>query len=578
MNAFVSKVMDVDKEATKRKPLEILQVNMGNLCNQSCKHCHVGAGPDGKNIMSKETVDEVLDFLKKKKELTLDITGGAPELNPNFRYLVEDARPLVKEIIVRSNLTVLLEKGQEDTPEFYGRNKVRVVCSMPCYARENVDKQRGGGVFDKSIDVLKMLNAKGYGRADDLKMDLVYNPGGALLPGPQKQLESEYKKHLKEDHGIDFNNLITITNAPIKRFKNVLDETDGYESYMDLLKENFNTEVVPNVMCRKLLSVGWSGALYDCDFNQALGMPVLDPSGNTLHIGDIDPDDLDGMSICFADHCFSCTAGSGSSCQGSLENGCIESTREMVSDYYGKVLSGAKDLKTSACCCVESVPQHIKEATKLIAPEILDKFYGCGSPIPDDLCCKKVLDLGCGAGRDSYIIAYLAGSGGEVLGVDMTDEQLDIAKKYIEHQMKVFGFDKPNIKFLKGYIEDLKTIGLGDSYFDKVVSNCVVNLSARKDLVFSEVYRVLKENGEFYFSDVFSDRVLPDWMKDDPVLVGECLGGALYVKDFETLANEAGFIKMKVVSETPIEISNPEIKDKVGEAKFVSITYSLRKK
>jgi ubiquinone/menaquinone biosynthesis C-methylase UbiE len=224
------------------------------------------------------------------------------------------------------------------------------------------------------------------------------------------------------------------------------------------------------------------------------------------------------------------------------------------------------------------VPQHIKEATKLIAPEILAKFYGCGSPIPDDLCCKKVLDLGCGTGRDSYIIAYLAGSGGEVVGVDMTDEQLDIAKKYIEHQMKVFGFDKPNIKFLKGYIEDLKTIGLEDSYFDKVVSNCVVNLSARKDMVFSEVYRVLKENGEFYFSDVFSDRVLPEWMKDDPVLVGECLGGALYVKDFETLADEAGFVKMKVVSKTPIEISNPEIKDKVGEAKFVSITYSLRKK
>ncbi len=578
MNAFESKVMETDKQATKRKPLEILQVNMGNLCNQSCRHCHVEAGPDGKNIMTKETVDKVLDFLKKKKGLTLDITGGAPELNPNFRYLVENAGSLVKEIIVRSNLTVLLEKGQEDTPEFYKKNKVRIVCSMPCYTEENVDKQRGGGVFEKSIKALKMLNSKGYGRVDGLKMDLVYNPGGSYLPGPQKQLESDYKKQLKEGYDIDFENLITITNAPIKRFKNILDEVNEYEDYMDLLKENFNKEVVSNVMCRTLLSIGWDGTLYDCDFNQALGMPVLDSGGKALHIEDIGPDDLNDKRICFADHCFSCTAGSGSSCQGSLEKGCIESTREMVSDYYGNVLSGSKDLKTSACCCAESVPRHIKEAAKLIAPEILDKFYGCGSPIPDDLCCKKVLDLGCGTGRDSYIIAHLVGPGGEVVGVDMTDEQLDIAKKYIDHQMKVFGFDEPNIKFLKGYIEDLKTIGLKDSYFDKVVSNCVVNLSARKDMVFSEVYRVLKESGEFYFSDVFSDRVLPEWMKDDPVLVGECLGGALYVKDFETLASEAGFVELKAVSETPIEISNTEIKNKVGEARFVSITYSLRKK
>ncbi len=321
MNAFTSKVMEVNKQAAKRAVLEILQVNMGNLCNQSSGHCHVAAGPTGKNIMAKKTINMIIEFLKKKKGLILDITGGAPEINPSFRYLVLKARPLAKEVIVRSNLTVLLEEGQEGTPEFYRKNRVRLVCSLPCYTEENVDKQRGSGVFGKSVTALKMLNIEGYGAGEDLKMELVYNPGGAFLPGAQKEIESEYKRILKEEHYIDFSNLITITNVPINRFKDSLDETNEHEKYMDLLRESFNEDVVINVMCRTLLSVGWDGALYDCDFNQALRMPITGPEGNTLHIWDVDPDYLAGLSIQFAEHCFCCTAGSGSSCQGALKEG-----------------------------------------------------------------------------------------------------------------------------------------------------------------------------------------------------------------------------------------------------------------
>ncbi len=576
MNAFVSKIMEVNGQVRERATLEILQVNMGDLCNQSCKHCHVGASPRGENTMSRKTVDKVIEFLRKKKELILDITGGAPEMNLNFRYFVEKARPLAKELIVRSNLTVLLENGQEDIPDFYRKNKVRLICSLPCYTEENVDKQRGGGVFEKSIAALKILNAKGYA-AGDLKIDLVYNPGGAFLPGPQKDLETDYKKALKEKYDIDFNALITITNVPIKRFKDDLREKKEYEKYMDLLKDNFNEHVVVNVMCRTLLSVGWDGTLYDCDFNQAADIPVVDPHGRKLHIEDVAPDDLDAMSIRFSDHCFCCTAGAGSSCQGSLKKVGQERTREMVSDYYGNVLSGSEDLKTTACCNIESVPKRVREVSRLIAPEISAKFYGCGSPIPLELKGTKVLDLGCGTGKDSYIIACLSGEKGEVVGVDMTDAQLKVANNYVDHQMKMFGFAKPNIKFLKGHIEDLKKIGLKDAAFDIVVSNCVVNLSARKDQVFAEVYRVLKSGGEFYFSDVFCDRRLPEWMKDDPVLVGECLGGALYWKDFERLASSAGFPDIRVYSSKPIKITDPGVRDKVGDTVFTSVTYRMFK-
>ena len=252
-------------------------------------------------------------------------------------------------------------------------------------------------------------------------------------------------------------------------------------------------------------------------------------------------------------------------------------TYNKIADYYGKVLKTKKDLKTSACCSLEKSPAYVQEPLDLIDEEIQNKFYGCGSPIPLVLEGMKVLDLGCGTGRDCFVISYHVGATGEVVGIDMTVEQLEIANKYLPVQTKRFGFEKPNIRFIQGYIEDLKSLNLPDSYFDIVVSNCVVNLSPDKDLVFQEVFRVLKEGGEFFFSDVYADRRLPSWAKEDTVLLGECLGGALYWKDFERLAKRAGFIDPRVFASSQISLLDKETIEKIGFAAFHSITYRLFK-
>jgi len=252
-------------------------------------------------------------------------------------------------------------------------------------------------------------------------------------------------------------------------------------------------------------------------------------------------------------------------------------THEKVADYYGKILQSKKDLKTSACCSLDKLPAYVQEPLKLIDDEILMKFYGCGSPIPLVLDGMRVLDLGCGTGRDCFVISYYVKEEGEVVGVDMTDEQLEIAHKYLPVQMKKFGFSRPNIRFIKGYIEDLQSLGLPDNYFDIVVSNCVVNLSPDKESVLSEVFRVLKEGGEFFFSDVYADRRLPSWAKEDPVLLGECLGGAFYWKDFERTARRIGFNDPRVYACSKIDLFDQETINKIGFANFHSITYRLFK-
>jgi len=314
---FKTAFLSVDKRLAKRKPLEILQVNLGNLCNQACLHCHVNASPAGDKIMSPAVMDDILNFLAQAKGLALDLTGGSPELNPHFRYLVEKARPLTKMIMVRSNLTVLFEPGMQWLPEFYKANQVKLICSLPCYTKENVDKQRGEGVFDKSIRALKLLNLFGYGREKNLELDLTYNPGGAFLPGDQGALEKDYHKNL-ERYGVVFNHLITITNAPINRFKQHLEANNNFEEYMQLLTDSFNPDVAAEIMCRNLLSVGWDGILYDCDFNQALGLSMRDKNGKIMEIGQVTPLDIEDKEIIFQNHCYSCTAGAGSSCKGAL--------------------------------------------------------------------------------------------------------------------------------------------------------------------------------------------------------------------------------------------------------------------
>lgn len=303
----------------RRKRLQTLQVNLGYLCNQSCTHCHVNAGPNRTEVMTSDTVDAVIDFLDESQVKRLDLTGGAPELNPYFRRLVIAARELNVEVIDRCNLTVLLESGQEDLAEFLAGQEVEIVASLPCYSEENVNSQRGKGVFHDSIIALRQLNRLGYGEANSgLQLNLMYNPTGPFLPPSQQTLEVEYRQHLDDQYGVHFNQLFTLVNMPIQRFGSTLVSKGEFEDYMTLLRGNFSSENLSKVMCRELISVDWQGLIYDCDFNQMLGLPLLIDGNQRPHIRDIRPVNLKDQPIGVADHCYGCTAGSGSSCGGEL--------------------------------------------------------------------------------------------------------------------------------------------------------------------------------------------------------------------------------------------------------------------
>ena len=313
---FTSKLKQHNLPPIKSKELEILQMNIGYMCNQVCSHCHVDAGPDRKEKMSIETMDQCLKVAHRHKIKTLDITGGAPEMHPDFRWFVEKASSLkIPEIIVRSNLTIIrANKKYYDLPKFFRTHNLHIISSLPFYKRGKTDRQRGDGVFNQSIEALKELNAVGYGMpGTGLLLDLVYNPVGAFLPRDQDELEQEYKIALREDFGIEFNRLFCITNLPISRFLEFLIASENYEGYMTKLVNAFNPNAVSNVMCTNTLSVSYDGYLYDCDFNQMLELKV---SGRIKHISDFDLASLQNRSICVSQHCYGCTAGSGSSCQG----------------------------------------------------------------------------------------------------------------------------------------------------------------------------------------------------------------------------------------------------------------------
>ena len=317
---FAKKIEETNQFPLRPKKLEILQINVGYMCNQVCAHCHVDAGPDRKEIMTKETMIQCIEVIKKTGAHTLDLTGGAPEMNPNFKWFVEEASKAgIKDFIVRSNLTIILaNKKYHDLPEFFKKYKIHIVSSLPFYKREKTDKQRGIGVFDKSIKALQMLNSVGYGQEEqgsELKLDLVYNPSGAFLPTNQKALEKDFKKALKEDFNIDFNNLFTITNLPISRFLDYLIASDNYEDYMYALFDAYNPSAVANVMCTNTISVSWDGYLYDCDFNQMLNLKV---ASKVKHISEYNEEILQNRNVVISQHCYGCTAGAGSSCQGAV--------------------------------------------------------------------------------------------------------------------------------------------------------------------------------------------------------------------------------------------------------------------
>jgi len=320
MRNTVQLLIESDFPVIRRGRLETLQVNLGYKCNQSCLHCHVNAGPNRTEMMDRETLDAVIRFMDDSSITTLDLTGGAPEISPLFRTLVSAAHARGVKVIDRCNLTILLEPDQQGTARFLANNRVRVVASMPCYLKENVDKQRGDGVFDTSLAALRLLNGLGYGQAGSgLELDLVFNPQGALLPPPQQALEQDYKNRLAEEYGIHFNHLLTLTNMPIKRFGSTLVSKGKFDAYMALLREAHQDENLSAVMCRSLISIDWQGYVYDCDFNQMLDLPTRLEQKTRLHISELQADDLTGNPIMVADHCYGCTAGQGSGCGGALE-------------------------------------------------------------------------------------------------------------------------------------------------------------------------------------------------------------------------------------------------------------------
>ena len=319
MHATLPLIQSTDFPPIRRRRLETLQVNLGYRCNQSCLHCHVNAGPTRTEQMDAATADTVLDFLRASEVRRLDITGGAPELNPQFRRLVAESVELGVHVMDRCNLTILEEPGQEDLAEFLAARRVEVIASLPCYLEDNVDRQRGKGVFEKSIRALRRLNALGYGReGSECELSLVYNPQGPSLPPAQFALETDYRRHLSERYGVVFTRLLTLANMPIQRFGSTLVTKGQFNDYMRLLRGAHRDENLDGVMCRSLVSVDWQGQVYDCDFNQMLGLPLRVNGTPRAGLADLIGRDLEGNPIAVMDHCYGCTAGQGSGCGGAL--------------------------------------------------------------------------------------------------------------------------------------------------------------------------------------------------------------------------------------------------------------------
>jgi radical SAM/Cys-rich protein len=316
MNEFDAKVTNGGDEGLYATGIDTIQVNTGLKCNQSCAHCHVGASPQSNEVMDRDTMNRILDLVDETSPAAVDITGGAPELNPDLRYFISELLSHGAQVQVRTNLTALLEPEADGLARYFRDNRVALVGSMPCYLEENVDSQRGAGVYEKSVEAIRLLNGLGYGREPELQLNLVYNPGGAFLPGSQAALEEAYKKELLERFGITFTSLLTITNMPIGRFASTLKAAGELDRYVTLLRESFNPGTLPGLMCRRQISIAWDGTMYDCDFNLALGLVMN--HGAPDHISAFEKEPVASRRIVTGSHCFGCTAGAGSSCAGAL--------------------------------------------------------------------------------------------------------------------------------------------------------------------------------------------------------------------------------------------------------------------
>jgi radical SAM/Cys-rich protein len=575
----MSRALRLENEKLTKSKVEIVQINLGNLCNQACSHCHIDASPSGAKNMDRATAERITAALAASTVLRVEFTGGAPEMNPNMRSMIEGLAKAGKALTVRTNLTVMALPQFAFYMDFFRTHGVALVASLPSLFEDTTDQQRGPGVFATSIFVLRELNNLGYG-SDGLLLDLVYNPSGDFLPPPETQLEEEYKELLEERHGIRFNRLFAMVNAPLARFRQKLDRDGAAERYQDLLRRHANPSTIERLMCRNVLSVDYAGHVYDCDFNLAAGIPVRGAENRKLWEFDLD---AFRPEVSFAPHCYACTVGLGSSCHGALvenaggaENDPVVDVRQAVQEYYGQELETTADLKTGACCAADAPPAHIRAVLPLVHDEIKMKYYGCGNAIPERIEGLTILDLGCGTGRDSYVMAKLAGERGFVYGIDMTEAQISVAQKHAHEQARRFGFSRPNTEFIHDLLENADR-HIEPGSVDLVTSNCVINLVEDKERVLRGISSALRDGGEFYFSDVYADRRLPDDVRNDRVLYGECLGGALYWKDFVRMTRRTGFPDPRIVSKRMIPITDERIKALIGPATFYSITCRLWK-
>lgn len=565
-------VLWADQTLTKTG-IKTIQINLGNRCNQRCTHCHIGASPHGTNNMDGRTAAKVLHKLLDTDVHTIEFTGGAPELNPNLTLFLQELARNSRQCVVRTNLTVLDMPEYTHFVDLYKRLGTKVVASLPSCFRDATDTQRGKGVFDASISVLRRLNRAGFGTGS-LPLELVYNPSGSHLPPSEAELERDYREVLGTAYGIRFDRLVAMANVPVGGFKKRLLEEGGLDDYMSLLVNNYNPETLDRIMCRRLVAIDYQGYVYDCDFNLALGMKTR--GYEQQRFWEIDFERFDPEITCGA-HCYACTVNRGSSCHGALTKDGVEfDARGTVQRYYGVELKRTGDLKTGACCPSDTLPSHVRKVLPYIADEIRERYYGCGSPVPLVLDNLRVLDIGCGTGRDCYVLSKLVGEGGFVYGIDMTENQIAVAKKYVADQTARFGYKAPNVRFIQDYVEKAADY-FADGSLDLVISNCVVNLVEDKESLLRQVWRLLRDGGEFFFSDIYADRRVPPELRENPVLYGECLGGALYWKDFERIARMAGFNDPRVVSKRVLRIDNDEIKALVGTITFYSITYRLWK-
>ncbi len=581
------------KEILTPTALRIIQINLGRWCNQRCNHCHVEASPERRETISPEIVDRCLEVIANTPSIeVVDLTGGAPEGHKEFRRLAAESRKLGKQVIDRCNLTILTEPGFEDLASWLAEHNIEIVASYPHFKEELAERQRGQGIHERAMAGLRQLCALGYGT--ERPLHLVYNPVESTMAEPQQIIENDFRRQLSPQ-GIEFSGLYALNNMPLGRFLESLVREGKYQEYMEQLSSSFNPATLPGLMCRHQLSVGWDGRIYDCDFNQMLELEQT-PSKT---IFDFTPELWLARTVRTAEHCFGCTAAAGSSCTGSLtisqpgmtaaqkthtkntvhESSISQEEANMdlaaIRNYYGEVLKESGDLKTDACCTLADTPLWLRRALGNIHTEVLDRYYGCGLVAPEAVEKCTVVDLGCGSGRDVYVLAQLVGESGKVIGVDMTPEQVAIARRHQIWHARRHGYHQPNTEIIEGFIEDLSAID--DGSVDVVISNCVLNLSPDKPKVIREVYRILKPGGEFYFSDVYADRRLPWNIRQNEILWGECLAGALYWMDFLSLAKKVGFLDPRLVTDRTLAINNPELAELLAPAKFWSATWRLFK-